>query len=76
MCRHIHIYHLIAPHGTRRESLVKHEDEDDVQKCKVIFDKCETARWEKDCGGSTVEEVIIERDECQWCTLKVLRPDF
>jgi len=72
MCRHIHIYHRVPPLHPGSEPNAEYDDEQDVTHCKVIFDKCETARWGEDCGGSTVEEVVIERELCQWCTIEII----
>jgi len=76
MCRHLHIYHRNRPPATESipsdqgaETSPEYDDYDDnVNRCKVIFDRCEMARWGEDCGGSMVEEVIIEKGACQWCT--------
>jgi len=71
MCRHIHIYHCSAPHNPHPDATADYNEEN-VTRCKVIFDKCEMARWGEDCGGSTVEEVVIKKEICQWCTACVL----
>ena len=71
MCRHLHICHAKPDPCPDYGGDPDIGDGEEVEYCKVIFDRCDTARWGEDCGGSTVEEVIIQRHVCQWCCVGV-----